>query len=601
MCGIAGILQPQASLSEDQLRQAVLAMAGALRHRGPDGQGEQLFPQDGLALAHRSLRMMDQGPAGDQPASSPGGRYCLSYNGEIYNFRELRGQLEQRQYRFQGDGDSEVLLAALDEWGWEESLQRLDGMFALSCWDRQQRRLLLARDRFGEKPLYYGWIGNQFVFASELRALRRHPEFRLSLNLGALALYLQHGWVPAPECIQQGMAKLEPGHWLALDAASGQLRQGRYWSLEASLNAPCPEPPRQQQQRLHQLLRRSIEARLRASVPIGLVLSGGVDSSLVACIAQSLSPQPLHSFTLGFEENEYDEAPYSRAIAQHLGCQHHEHRLSGAEAAARVPGLAAVYDEPFGDSCVLATHCLAQFARGWVKGVLSGDGSDELFFGYQRYLRILSAWHNQRLSRSTLRRLDRAQAQGEGRLEQIHLGATALGFADPNSLLLQPQGVREVYGQRPPALLEGSKLLSYWDLKDYLSGDILTIVDRGTMGAGLESRAPFLQRDLVEYALSLPSQLGNRKLLLRRILSEYLPSSLFERPKQGFCVPIGAWLAGPLRDWAGDLFSPARIRRQGLFRPEVVEQLWQEHLHTGRHGLKLWVLAIFQQWLDLPS
>lgn len=568
-------------------------MLGALTARGPDGQGEWFDPDQGIALGHRRLKIMDQGPLGHQPAPSQSGRYVFAYNGEIYNHRDLRSELEGRGYSFQGQGDTEVALACLDCWGIEESLQRWDGMFALAVWDRQRGRLVLARDRIGEKPLFYGQVGDHFVFASELRALSRHPRFQPDLDPSALALYLQHGWVPSPQCIQAGIRKLPPASMLSLER--GQAHLSHYWSLAGALIPNSQNCPRAHSQEIHRLLRQSVRSRLDAQVPLGVVLSGGVDSTLVACVAQELSSGTLDSFTLGFEESDYDEAHYSRAIAQALGLRHHEARLSGSEAARRTLGLAEVYDEPFGDSCVLATNCLAQLARSQVKVVLSGDGSDELFFGYQRYLRILAEWHGRPLCRAEVRRRDRGPG-GLVPLENLHLKATALGFSDPNSILLEPQSLRNLYGDRPQGWSDQSKLLSYWDVKDYLSGDILTIVDRGTMSVGLESRAPFLSRPLVEYALSIPSQLGNRKLLLRRLLSHYLPTRLFERPKQGFCVPIGAWLLGPLRQWAGDLFSPEFIRGQGLFLPEAVAQLWREHQETNRHGLKLWVLAIFQQW-----
>ncbi|MFN8613518.1 MAG: asparagine synthase (glutamine-hydrolyzing) [Vulcanimicrobiota bacterium] len=589
MCGVAGLWSKQ----QVDLTSCLRPMLGALTARGPDGQGEWFDADRGIALGHRRLKIMDQGRLGHQPALSGSGRYVLCYNGEIYNYRDLRGELADRGYTFQGQGDTEVALACLDRWGVEESLQRWDGLFALAIWDRERGRLVLARDRIGEKPLFYGHIGNQLVFASELRALRRHPDFLLRLNSEALALYLQHGWVPSPHCIQAGVFKLPPASLLSLE--NGEIRLSRYWSLVDALEPLEEQSPRVHCSEVHRLLRQSVRARLDAQVPVGVVLSGGVDSTLVACVAREFSPGGLDSFTLGFDEYDYDEAHYSRAIAHTLGLRHHEARLSGAEAARRVLGLAEVYDEPFGDSCVLATRCLAELARGQVKVVLSGDGSDELFFGYQRYMRIMAEWHGRPLNRAELRRRDRGPA-GQPLLEDLHLKATALGFADPNSILQQPQALSNLYGQRPPGWPDQSKLLSFWDVKDYLSGDILTIVDRGTMSIGLESRAPFLSRPLVEYALSLPSQLGNRKLLLRRLLSHYLPTRLFERPKQGFCVPIGAWLGGPLRPWASDLFSPQFVRAQGLFQAEAVEQLWQDHQQTNRHGLKLWVLAIFQQW-----
>ncbi|MBS2039180.1 asparagine synthase (glutamine-hydrolyzing) [bacterium] len=603
MCGIVGVLDQSGLRDRDELLGAMVSMLEVLSARGPDGR--KLWFRQGAGLGHSHLRMSDISPSFDQPLEAPGGSSVLAFNGEIYNYLELQQELGALGFVFRSQGDTEVVLAAFQAWGIRQALQRFDGMFALALWEPSPRRLTLARDRLGEKPLYYGWLGSEFVFASELRSVSRHPAYRRELDAQALALYLQHGWVPAPFSIQKGISKLSAGHFLTLELNRGELEIESFWDLTEQMRADSPVlNPREHCQHLHQLLKKAVGRCLRSQVPMGLVLSGGVDSSLVACLAQEQTSRPLPSFTIGFEQAEYDESGHARAIASHLGLPHTQHLLTAAEAGRRVPQLAAIYDEPFGDSCLIATHCLAQMARTQVQGVLSGDGSDELFFGYQRYGRILAGWVHQQLqlesrhnlARAQIRRLLGTAAEGKLSLESLHLRATALGFLDPGEILLAGTQPANLYGERPSGLNHPALLLQYWDLRHYLNGDILNIVDMGTMAAGLEARAPFLSREVVDYVLSLPPQLGNRKLLLRRLLSQYLPPALFERPKQGFCVPIGAWLRGSLRAWAEDLLSVRRLKRQALFRPERVEKLWREFLGSGQHALKLWVLIIFQQW-----
>lgn len=627
MCGIAGFWLDQPELDRVQMEGRLLPMMDALRHRGPDGEGTWVDVPCGLGLGHRRLKIMDLGPSAHQPRTSPSGDFVLCYNGEIYNFRSLRGELEAAGLAFEGQGDAEVVAAALDHWGVEKALTKFDGMFAMAIWQRSCQRLILARDRMGEKPLCYGRVGRDLVFASELRALRRYPGYQQGVNHRALLLYLRFGCVPSPHCIEEGVVKVEPGTGVEV-LADGNIRSFRYWSvrsraLQTSVGAGDP------QETLHSLLKESVRARLQAAVPFGIFLSGGIDSTLVAALAQSQSSHPLKTFTIGFEHTHYDEAPYSRAVARYLGCDHQEHYLDGRQAAQKVLQLADIYDEPFADSSQIATSFVADLAKTQVQGVLTGDGSDELFLGYSRYAIALRQWKVQCQQRTPSRRLAfwffRLMANMLERsgltqrnvffrirrrllswlpsdppvtLEQIYRNQTTLGYLAPGEVLSQELQEDSPFYHQPSGQLELGRCLSIWDLEHYLPNDILTKVDRATMAASLEARAPFLAQALVEYALDLPADVDGGKAILKRILSGYLPPSLFERPKQGFMVPLGDWLRGPFRAWAQELLHPDRLRRQGFFRAEVVSRLWKEHLQGVPHDHQIWVILMFQQWLD---
>lgn len=578
MCGIAGRLHFQPRLTSQELRAELEPIVAALSHRGPDGSAIWTDPEAGISLGHRSLQIMEQGPGGQQPRPSPSGRYQLCFNGEVYNYRELRQELSQRSYSFPGGGDTEVLLAAFDEWGPERVLDRIDGMFALSLWDGQTRQLLLARDRLGEKPLFWGKFAKGWAFASELRALQKFADCPTRLDRTALSLYLQHGWVPDPWSMIEGISKVEPGTFLWLPTSNSQAKVRSFWRPEFQ-PLPASVSVTEQLAEVGERLQLSVKRRLQAARPVGLLLSGGLDSTLVSCLARQIFEGPLPSFTIGFEQSDYNEADSARAIARHLGLQHHEWILGDQEVQDRVRGFVRIFDEPFGDSCLIATHCVAEMARSQVSVVLTGDGGDELFSGYHRYFKIQVRWHQQ---------------GRRGHLEQLHLAATALGFLEPQTLLKDPVDPPLVY--RPTPHRELARAFQDWDLRHYLPGDILRIVDQGTMACGLEARCPFLARDLVEYATRLPSQLGSQKMMLRRLLSRHLPAPLFQRPKQGFCVPIGAWLRGPLRSWAQDLLDPGYLGGQGLFLTDQVSEIWKRHLGGEELGLPLYVLLIFQEW-----
>jgi asparagine synthase (glutamine-hydrolysing) len=573
MCGIAGIWKGEGRLEELQLE----AMLERLRRRGPDGQGMWLNDERSLGLGHRRLNIMEPGPAAHQPAHWGGSQRAFCYNGEIYNHQELRHCLQGLGHRFQGLGDAEVVAAALQQWGVEECLQRFDGMFALACWDGTSQRLWLARDRLGEKPLFYGRSGGDFFFASEVEAIRRSGGFETRLSRAALALYLRFGCVPAPHSMVENLWCLPAGH--LLEVSPGQTRLRPYWKLEQAFAGPCPQQPTEE---VHRLLQESVRQRLLAAVPVGVLLSGGIDSSLMAALAQSQSSRPLKTFTIGFSRAPLDEAPFSRAVAAHLGTEHHEHYLSEADALEVVEQLPEMYDQPFADSSQIATHWVSRMARAQVGVVLTGDGGDELFLGYGRYRLTLNKW----------------QARHGTTLEGLFLNQTTLGFLDPAAWLTwQPASDADYYRAPQQPVLEPAKLLSYWDLWHYLPHDILTKVDRASMACGLEGRAPFLARPLVELACRLPVRDVSEKGLLKDILAEYLPRPLFERPKQGFEVPLGDWLRGPLKSWACDLLSAERLRQQGWFRPEPVQKLWQEFMDGCAHHHQLWTLLMFQQWL----
>lgn len=546
-------------------------MLNRLAPRGPDGAAIWCEPARGVALGHRRLKIMDQGPGGLQPRASRD--WVLCYNGEIYNHSELKRELQYLGHSLPGSGDAEVVLAALQQWGFEECLERFDGMFAMAAWQRETGRLMLARDRFGEKPLYYGRVQGDLVFASDLHALRGYPGISNALDHQALGRYLRFGCVPGPGSIIKDLHKLPPGCWLD---GEGEVRS--YWQIEKHRRPDLHSPSDQ----VELLLRESIRQRLQATVPVGIFLSGGIDSSLVAALAQSECGGPLRTFTIGFEKASIDEAPFSRALARHLGCQHYEHYITQSEALEQVLQLGQVYDEPFADSSQIATCWVSRLARQQVKVVLTGDGSDELFLGYGRYQMTLRKW----------------QARHESRLEGVFLRQTTLGYIDPSEVLLPDAELQshELFYPPSPVAMEEARKLSWWDLGHYLPNDILTKVDRATMAVGLEARAPFLSRPLAELAFSLPALDVSSKTILKSVLSRYVPRSLFDRPKQGFEVPLGEWLRGPLRDWASDLLSPELLRRQGLFQVDRLQQLWREQLEGSDHNHLLWVVLMFQLW-----
>jgi asparagine synthase (glutamine-hydrolysing) len=635
MCGIAGYLDTRADSGANELTAVGAAMAAQLTHRGPDDSGVWVDAPAGIVLAHTRLAILDLTRDGAQPMQSADGRYVVSYNGEVYDHAALRRALETRRRRFRGRSDTEVLLEAVGEWGLEDTLRRLNGMFAFALYDRVERRLVLARDRMGEKPLYYGWFGSVLVFASELKAMRAHPAFDASIDRGALALYLRHSYVPEPHSIYAGVRKLPPGTWLAVDASGARSAPRTYWSVRDvaldGLEHPFPGSDREAVEELDALLRDSVLLRMSADVPLGAFLSGGIDSSTIVALMQAQSSRPVETFSIGFHDEALDEARYANAVAGHLGTNHHELYVTGEDALEVVPDLPAIYDEPFADASQVPTYLLSRFTRTRVTVSLSGDAGDELFGGYERYAKAISMWRRLSLlpgaARSVLAALARdpsvaSLVRGLRWLAPRSIRsriATAVEFAPSPDfralwqlLVSQWRDPPVLGGEEPPTaftaghetwpggLLDQGMLL---DWLTYLPSDILTKVDRASMAVSLESRIPLLDPRIIAFAWRLPSRFkqrnGTTKWILREVLDRYVPRALVERPKRGFRAPIGSWIRRELRPWARDLLAPGRLRDEGLLDVARVEAAVREHLGGERdRASELWSVLMLEAWLD---
>ena len=633
MCGIAGWAGP--NLNVDEAR----CMIARLAHRGPDDAGE--WQEGSVWLGQRRLAIVDLSPAGHQPMLSASGRYVLTYNGEVYNYPEIMSALTALGHSFRGHSDTEVMLAAFEEWGVEAALQQFNGMFAFAVWDKQERCLLLARDRMGEKPLYYAERGGDIAFASELSGLWQLSWLDKRVDKEALAAYFRYLCVPAPATIVRGARKLQPGEFLKWKDGKGEIVS--YWSVqravEAGLKNPITSSFKEAADDLENILRDAVRIRLRSDVPYGALLSGGIDSSIVVALMQQEAKQPISTFTIGFKEKSHDESAFARDIASHIGTSHAEKILSAQAVIDLVPKIAALHDEPFADSSSIPTFLLAQFARSQVKVVLSGDGGDELFGGYPRYF-----WAGR--IENLRRRLTPAGAAVVGRVigkspaslwnntDRLFFGGK-LGGA--NGLASRVHRFGE-YLMHPPAELYDS-IVSAWkqpaeimlgeyqeskklapnleqysslpwaasmmavDQEHYLPDDILTKVDRTSMAVALEARAPMLDHRLVEWAWRLPLQYklsdhgDTGKLLLREVLYRHVPRELIDRPKMGFGMPIGKWLRKELRDWAEEMLEPNRLSNVGL-NAEAVLSMWREHL-SGKNRLpEIWTVLTWVQWQE---
>jgi len=633
MCGFAGFVR--LNKEDAELSAIAAAMADAMVHRGPDDSGVWIDRTHGLGLAFRRLAIVDLSSAGHQPMVSHDGSMAIVYNGEIYNAPELRAQLGQVAWR--GHSDTEILLEAITQWGLEATLERVNGMFAFALWDAAKGLLTLARDRFGEKPLYWGWFKGGFAFASELKALRRHPDFDGTLDPAAIAQYLRWNWFPAPATPFAAVRSLPPGHVLEL-ASTGRERIRPYWDSrrEAGLTEPFTGSFEDAVDAVDQALSRSVTWRLRADVPVAVFLSGGVDSSLIAATAAAVQPS-LKSYSIGFDDGYLDETPYAVQVADRFCLDHHSLRVTEADALSLVPGIASLVDIPLGDSAILPVALIAKLAGASVRVALSGDGADELFGGYRTHLAVAEDWRS--LSRWPGRTVLGKLLETVPVEALDHIAALAALLAGRKRRSLPGHRVAKfssLLQARSPAALSGlhrtlwrglppqaagadAAVPAAWtapftladpeteammaDVQTYLPDDLCVKTDRATMAASLEARLPFLDHQLARLAWSLPLSYkiapGRNKAVLRALLTRHLPAALVDRPKHGLEVPTGQWLRGALKDWAGDLLSPERLRRQGLIDPAPVNQAWTLHQSGGKGwGNELWGLAVLQAWLD---
>ncbi|MGJ4946757.1 asparagine synthase (glutamine-hydrolyzing) [Bradyrhizobium sp. HKCCYLS20291] len=650
MCGIVGLMRP-GGRDADQISHALTRMAGTLLHRGPDAGDIWVSPDSGIGFGHRRLSILDLSAAGAQPMRSACGRFTITFNGEIYNHLDIRKELERMGAapNWLGHSDTETILAAVCRWGVEDALRRFVGMFALGLWDAKTRTLTLARDRFGEKPLYYGWSGSDLLFGSELKALAACPGWSPVLDRRALTSFMRYSYVPAPATIWQGIRKLPAGSLVTFptDGAPGTMPgPAAYWSLRAQMLAGAGERIRDEGEAIDELERRlstAIRRQCLSDVPVGAFLSGGVDSSTIVALMQAQTSQPVRTFTIGFSDEAYNEANDARRVAAHLGTDHTELYVDPQTAIQLIPRLPLMYDEPFADSSQIPTHLVSALARRHVTVALSGDAGDELFGGYNRH--IWGERLNARFSRipGPLKRM-LATALGAVAPEPIGMLARALepmlparlrvrragdqalkiarilnaaSFDDMYRLLSsiddRPETAVVLGGEDPSwAAMEIAAIdrpldsLDRMTLADglgYLSDDILQKVDRAAMAVSLETRVPFLDHDLVEFAARVPPGMkvraGRGKWLVRQLLYRHVPAHLIDRPKTGFSIPLDAWMRGPLKPWAADLLAPDRLRAQGLFNPTRVGQMWAEHLSGRRnHGYWLWNVLMAQAWHD---
>ncbi|MCL6740391.1 asparagine synthase (glutamine-hydrolyzing) [Sphingomonas sp. RB56-2] len=649
MCGIAGIF------SGDGVDPATLTlMGGVITHRGPDDHGIWADEEAGIGFAHRRLSVVDLSPMGHQPMHSHSGRFVICFNGEIYNHHEIRAELEGRglapEGGWRGHSDTEVLLQAIEIWGLAATLERSVGMFALALWDRRERLLHLVRDRFGEKPLYYGWVGHEFLFGSELKALRAHPRFDNEIDREALKAFASRTYVPAPLSIYRGIYKLEPGCVLTLDRTApgaplakppvegegGPVQLSRYWSYRKVVQQGLDDPIEEEAEALkalEQALAKSIMGQSVADVPVGAFLSGGIDSSSIVALYQKFSPQPVRTYTIGFNEDGFDEAQHAKAVARHLGTVHHEHYVTVKEARDVIPLLPAMYDEPFADSSQIPTFLVSRFARRDVTVALTGDGGDELFGGYNRHVQAPLLWRQLRrfpqplrsLAASPLAQLPVGFWSAAARLfasgEQPFLGAKIqrglrivgdassandiyLNFLDEWSLETNPVLAPGSHRFDMDAGDDASSAvrMMYCDAVSYLPDDILCKVDRASMAVSLETRVPFLDHRVAALAARIPIGMKidglKGKNILRKLIHREAPAAMFDRPKAGFAVPVGEWIKGPLREWAEDLLNPAAMAEEGWFDPAIVQRRWRDHLAGRRDSTPaIWAILMFQSWL----
>ncbi|HEB72901.1 MAG TPA: asparagine synthase (glutamine-hydrolyzing) [Nitrospirae bacterium] len=648
MCGIAGVIDPRPGKSAGQLGSAAEKMSDAVKNRGPDDSGLWVDEINGLAFGHRRLSIIDISEQGHQPMVSSSGNYVIAYNGEIYNFQKIKKDLEkEKPVKWRGRSDTEVLLEAIERYGVLEAVKLLNGMFAFALWSRKEKSVTFIRDRLGKKPLYYGYNNGVFLFGSELKSFFAYPGFKGEIDRGSLALFLRHNYIPAPHSIYKGIRKLKPAHILtiALPLTPGQIPESApYWSAREVYSAGAQNAFKATEDeltlKLNELLLDAVGARMISDVPLGAFLSGGIDSSLVVSLMQAQSARKVKTFSIGFNEAAYNEAPFASEVARHLGTDHTELYVTPLETRDVIPGLPEIYDEPFADSSQIPMCLVSKMAREHVTVCLSGDGGDESFGGYNRYLWAMSIWKKVGWAPRLFRKLS------AGAITSIPPGAweklySAVQPVLPDSVrvsnpgdkahklaeLLTLNGPVEMYRwlvsqfREPERIVTGSKeprtILSneeewasvedftqqmmFLDTVTYLPDDILTKVDRASMSVSLEARAPLLDYRVVEFAARLPVKMkigdGYSKRLLRRTLFKYVPKQLIERPKMGFGVPIDSWLRGPLREWAESLLDEKRLKRESIFDPSPIRKKWSEHLSGKRNWqYHLWTALMFQAW-----
>jgi asparagine synthase (glutamine-hydrolysing) len=643
MCGIAGFM---GRASRDQLNDLMLRMSRTLTHRGPNDSGVWLDEIKGIALSHRRLSVLDLSSSGHQPMVSHSSRYVISFNGEIYNHQELRLLCPGISWR--GSSDTETLVALFDHFGIDQSLKLLRGMFSLAVWDRENEQLILARDPLGEKPLYYSSFKkngeNYFIFGSELKAILAHDHFASEIDTDALGSYFRFGNFGSEKTIYKGVKKLLPGHFLSIHQKDFRIHIDAYYSIKDQISSDVfLESFDSASNTLDGLINQTVKDQMLSDVPIGSFLSGGVDSSLITAVMQSNSTSKIKSFSIGFEEREFDEAPEAKKIASYLGTDHTELYVSSKEAMAVIPKLSSIYDEPFADSSAIPTYLVSHLAKTKVTVALSGDGGDELFGGYNRYIFVGQFWSKLKFLPFHLRKIVSFLilstphhkrhfifeklffGQNIRHLsDKLHKAASVLDAKDLKDLYLKLIGywpesespLLSCFGKNPFSLtkdlsflanLDDRQQIMFWDMANYLPDDILVKVDRASMAVGLEARSPYLDQRIVKYALNLPMKFKidkkrggyETKKILRSVLSKYMPLSLIDKPKSGFAIPIDQWLRGPLKSWAEDLLSQSKLQKESYLNVQLIRRKWSEHLNgTKNWGPQLWAVLVFEMWLE---
>jgi asparagine synthase (glutamine-hydrolysing) len=637
MCGIAGYLGEVKHPID-----CLTKMADAISHRGPDNIGVWSDHNPSIGFAHSRLSILDLSSAGNQPMHSLSGNYVIIFNGEIYNYKSLRSELELiNQRNWLGHSDTETLLAAIEEWGLKKTLVKAKGMFAIALWDKNSNKLSLACDRIGEKPLYYGWVNNQFVFSSELKSIKVFPEFNNSIDRNSLALFLRFNSIPAPYSIYKDIFKLEPGQIVEINSQSSKLEKYKFWSLEEVYKNGSENKFRgssvQAINQLENILSEAVSSQMQSDVPLGAFLSGGIDSSTIVALMQSHSNSQVNTFTIGFNSKEFDESKHAEMVANHLGTNHFNKFVTEKDALDVIPNLPDIYDEPFADSSQIPTYLVSKFAKEKVTVALSGDAGDELFGGYNRYIFSQKMFKNISKTPNSIKKLmskimfSLSEEKWNfilGRLmrnrysnigHKIHKTANIVSsksirdlhfklisqIQNPSDWLKDSNEYESVFNDNEDRFkeLDSVEIMMAYDLISYLPTDILTKVDRAAMSVSLETRVPFLDPDVIQFSASIPMEFkirnGVTKWLLREVLYKHVPKDLIERPKMGFAVPLAEWLRGPLKDWAESLLDEKRLHQEGFFNVEFVRDKWSEHISGRRNwSHQLWNVLMFQAWLE---